>query len=233
LSLLEKTLTEENTMISKIIATHWHLDHVGSISDLLKKNNLVTDDCEVWKFPRNQEKEDMGFHELKNMQEIEIDGIKLKIFHTPGHTTDHIILYDEASQSVFSGDTILGEGTAVFEDLFDYMKSLDLILKLKPKTIYPAHGDVIDDNAVRRIELYIKHRNEREKQILAAIEGSKTALSVLQIVRSCYTTTPIHLWIAAAKVVNQHLAKLKKEAKVEEVIGYTGTYYQATSRNKL
>jgi uncharacterized protein YueI len=96
-----------------------------------------------------------------------------------------------------------------------------------------AHGDVIDDNAVRRIELYIKHRNERETQILAAIKGSKTALSVLQIVRSCYTTTPIHLWIAAAKVVNQHLAKLKKEGKVEEVIGYTRTYYQATNRNKL
>lgn len=232
IDLLEKTLKEENTLISRIIATHWHIDHVGSISDVLKKSSLVTEDCEILKFPRSQ-KEELNYEELKDKQEIEVDGIKLKIFHTPGHTTDHIILFDEKSQSVFSGDTILGEGTAVFEDLFDYMKSLKLILDLNPKVIYPAHGDLIDDNPVEKIKYYIEHRNIREKQILNTIEASKSALSVLQIVRSCYTSTPVHLWMAAAKVVNQHLAKLKKEGKVEDIKGYTGTYWQSTSRNKL
>lgn len=86
---------------------------------------------------------DFQLSPLKNEQIFNTDGMTLKIIHTPGHTTDHCILVVDGTKELFSGDCILGEGTAVFEDLYDYMKSLELIINENPSTIYPGHGNVV------------------------------------------------------------------------------------------
>lgn len=219
--LLENVLNEENSKISAIIATHFHHDHIGSIKEIVSKK-LVSDDCKIWKFPRSDVNEsentyDVKFEELKNNQEFDIgSNIKLKVHHTPGHTTDHVILFDEVNRALFAGDCILGEGTAIFEDLYDYMKSLELILKLNPVVIYPGHADVIND-PVDRVEYYISHRNEREQQILDAISSSNKNLCLQEIVEKVYSATPKHLWPAASVNVHQHLIKLKKEQKIVPV----------------
>lgn len=49
----------------------------------------------------------------------------------------------EEDNALFSADCVLGEGTTVFEDLTEYLKSLQLILDLNPTVIFPGHGSVI------------------------------------------------------------------------------------------
>lgn len=104
----------------------------------------------MWKYQRTDAPDEYEvlkntpIRQLTDGQEIAVDGAKVKVVHTPGHTTDHCILVMDESGAVFSGDCILGEGTAVFEDLYDYMQSLERILAIKPAVIYPGHGNIVE-----------------------------------------------------------------------------------------
>lgn len=49
----------------------------------------------------------------------------LVALYTPGHTDDHVAFFFPEDQAIFSGDTILGCGTTVFDSLRPYMQSLE------------------------------------------------------------------------------------------------------------
>merc|ERR1712029_89058 len=150
-----------------------------------------------------------------DQQVFEVEGATLTAVHTPGHTTDHVVLHMKEENALFSGDCVLGEGTAVFEDLSDYMASLEKILALGPKVIYPGHGQFVKDPR-EKLEYYIHHRNEREGQILECLQ-QHGPITPMEIVKKIYVDTPESLYKAAEKNVGHHLAKLCKEGKAKEV----------------
>lgn len=67
---------------------------------------------------------------------------------------------------------MLGHGTAVFEDLGAYMKSLQRMRGLQgwEGRAYPGHGAVVEDG-VGRVEMYVRHRGEREREVERAVAG--------------------------------------------------------------
>lgn len=214
---LKKVISDERILINDIIVSHWHHDHIGGVDEVLDVIENK-DSCKVWKYPRSDAPEttlrNANIHHLKHGQKFSIEGATLEVIHTPGHTTDHVVLVLHEDNSLFSADCILGEGTTVFEDLYEYMKSLQVIQDAKPSVIYPGHGNIILD-PVERIAQYISHRNQREAQIMAVFQQQPTSLfDEMDLVREIYKDTPEHLWKAAAYNVSHHLQKLHKEKRI-------------------
>ena len=121
---------------------------------------------------------------------------------------------------MFTGDNVLGHGTAVFEDLAIYIDSLKRMEEQVSGRAYPAHGAVIDD-AKSKIQEYIVHRQERESQVLEILGRPKQAeanetpdWTSLDIVKFIYTELGTDMYPAAERGILLILDKLIKEGKV-------------------
>ncbi|CAG9567482.1 unnamed protein product [Danaus chrysippus] len=216
---LSDVVNSEQLNIEHIVLTHWHHDHIGGVENLYgsiaKAPKVWKHKCDPSDRPDDDLPKEIPLNWLSDGQEIKVEGATVKVHHTPGHTTDHVVFMLKEENILFSGDCILGEGTAVFEDLYTYMKSLQKILDLNPETIYPGHGNVVD-NPIEKIKYYIAHRNQREEQILETLRNNcDKQLNEMDLVKLIYTETPEHLWAAAAYNVNHHLTKLTKENKIK------------------
>jgi len=202
--------------------------HVHSAPGIFKYLNPEHDDPET------------RFQAIQDQDEIQVDDqTTLVTLHTPGHTSDHCSFYLREENTLFTADCVLGQGTAVFEDLSAYMKSLERQLTVGGSSpsykIYPGHGPVIEDGPAK-IREYIKHRLDREKQILQVLQstgnnggsaplsslpstappsistaGPKTAMDIVAVIYEAY---PVSLHPAAEHQVLLHLKKLEKDGKV-------------------
>lgn len=213
IDILKGYMQEKSIQISDILVTHWHPDHIGGVIGIL--DNLQPGSCKVHKILDSHDISGIKYCNLQDGDTIETEGATLRIHHTPGHTDDHVIAWFEEENAVFSGDCVLGEGTAVFENLKKLITSLETILRLNPTKIYPGHGPVVED-AINRVKTYIEHRKTREKYILDAIPRTDNeAIGIRDIVIKVYKDIPEHLHGAAAVNVGHHIQKLIEDGLVQ------------------
>lgn len=116
---------------------------------------------------------------------------------------------------MFTGDNVLGQGTSVFEDLALYMDSLRRMKDQVAGRAYPGHGPVIPDYR-GKVKEYIKHRQEREDEVLRALESAGKALTAREVVEIVYRDVPKSLHDAAERGVVLILQKLCGEGKITE-----------------
>lgn len=116
---------------------------------------------------------------------------------------------------------VLGHGTAVFEDLKTYLNSLHRMRDRASGRGYPGHGAVIE-NASARITEYIKHRQQREDEVLhvlkyGSLEGTVVDIqgwTPLELVKQIYKDIPESLHLPASHGIALVLEKLESEGRV-------------------
>ena len=196
--------------VEAILVTHRHSDHVGGAAALAQRTGAAV---------RAFGPDDAGGAPVVPIGDgdiLEAGGTSLMTLHSPGHSADHLCWWMEGAATLFAGDNVLGEGTAVIAppdgDMSDYLSSLRRLLDLHIDRIYPGHFRWLD-GGTKVIQGYLDHRAERERQVLGAL--SPRGSSVEEIVAAVYTDTPVHLHPIAAYSVLAHLEMLEAQGKVE------------------
>lgn len=223
---IKRTLAEEKATISATLLTHWHPDHVGGVRDVI---DLVASLGTSGKPEIYKNRPDAGQLNIEDGQQFSVEGATLTAHYTPGHANDHMVFtVKEEEGAMFTGDNVLGQGTAVFEDLATYLASLEKMSSLyhstgKGRRAYPGHGPAIDDGPAR-IREYVLHRQQREAQIVSTLRETNdlagtAAWEPIELVRVIYKDVPENLHLPAQGGVVQVLRKLEKEGKVYEDSG--------------
>ena len=211
-----------------IVLTHVHPDHIGGAADVVARFGPRKVSKKPW--PGRDEQFPVELTPLEDGAVIKTDGATLRAVYTPGHAQDHLCFYLEEESALFTGDVILGIGTTVIPleggDMGLYLASLEKLLSLDLKRIYPGHGPAIDQ-PYDKIREYISHRLEREQQILAAIRAG--ARTVEQMVERIYVDTPRVLYPAAGQSVLSHLLKLEHEKSAGRTTDASGEEFWALS----
>ncbi|EME40155.1 hypothetical protein DOTSEDRAFT_74851 [Dothistroma septosporum NZE10] len=212
---VKKALKDENASISDVILTHWHPDHVGGVPDA----RSLCPEAKVWKNNLYAMKDYINYNDGHIFR---TEGATIKAFHSPGHTVDHMAFILQEEDAMFTGDNVLGHGTAVFEDLATYIDSLERMQHQFDGRAYPGHGQVIGDGKAK-IREYISHRRQREVEVLevlkASAPGGEEGWTSMEIVKLVYKAYPEHLWTPAEGGVKQVLGKLEGEGKVKQADG--------------
>ncbi len=128
-----------NLTLKGIFITHSHWDHVNGIDELVSLSRAA-EALPVYG-PANIHS---GINRpVSNGDTIDLNGLILEVWHTPGHMAEHLSFYCPKANALFCGDTLFSAGcgrlkqTGNMQQLLD---SLSRIQTLPPQTrVFCAH----------------------------------------------------------------------------------------------
>lgn len=225
--------------VTHIILTHTHRDHSPAAAPIRATTGAstygegphrVSRPLHIGEINPLDAAGDTDFHpdhKLSDGDVIEGDGWTLEAVTTPGHCANHMAYALKETNSLFSGDHVMGWSTSIVAPpdgaMSDYMTSLYKLGKRSEELYFPGHGNIIRE-APRFVQSYIRHRQGREESILHRL--AKGATDIPTLVRAIYIGIDPRLIGAAGLSVLAHLEDMVARGTVltEGVPSIAGTY---------
>lgn len=182
------------------VVTHWHEDHAGNVPA------LAAEGIPMWLAPETEETLRAPFAPLLYRRftwgrsprlsgRVEpFDHGALRVFHTPGHSSDHHVVWDAVTRTLFSADLWLGVKVRAVnekENPYAHIASLEAAIALDPLRMFDAHRGLIENpvealrakltwlrETVRVVEESLD-RGDSEDAILRDVLGGEEAIGRL------------------------------------------------------
>jgi glyoxylase-like metal-dependent hydrolase (beta-lactamase superfamily II) len=171
--------------IDTIVNTHSHEDHVAANAELNKRNGadifahsealpILADprlkplrpyQHVMWGYPPRSEAVEVP-------KTLETKHHKFQILHTPGHSSDHICLFEPAQGWLFTGDAYIGgfdKSLRADYNIWQIIDSLKKLALLEPKILFPGSGTVREDagEELAKKIAYLEQMGERVGELHA------------------------------------------------------------------
>jgi glyoxylase-like metal-dependent hydrolase (beta-lactamase superfamily II) len=195
--------------IAAILVTHGHPDHAPAAQPLAARTGAPVYAHPLAHFPHDRT--------LGDAERCTIEEITLLAVDAPGHTRDHLVFWLSAEAALFTGDTVVGEGTVVIAppqgDMRAYLHTLRRLRDEFPdaRRLYGGHGEPIEAPRAT-FDDYLTHRAAREAQLLAQLKAGPQTIP--ELVRAMYADLAPVLLPAAARQILAHLIALEQENRV-------------------
>ncbi len=184
-----------------IAVTHRHLDHTEALPAMRER------------FPRAPIAAAHGEADVR-LGDGDTFG-PFTAIQAPGHARDHLVFV--AAPVAFTGDAVLGEGSVfLYPDpgaLAGYLDALGRLRAADITTLCPGHGPIVR-NAAAKLDEYIAHRLDRERRLIAALDGGKRTVD--DLLDDAWSDAPAGLRPAATVTLAAHLDKLDEEGRLPD-----------------
>ena len=211
-----------------ILISHRHYEHSGGVN-ILKQATSARAGAGRGDMEAINAQFDGGASVVDDILEgdevFDLGGRRIRVIATPGHTAGTVCFLLEGEGILFSGDHIMGRGTVVVRSdeggsMAQHIDSLRKLLGLDLKLILSGHGPgILEPQA--KIQEIIRHRIEREEEILGLLREGITEVDALMV--RAYGSVSERLAFLARHQVVAHLKKLEDEGRaivIEERLRY-------------